>query len=87
MNIYVGNLDYKVDENHLREVFEDYGNVESVKIIMDKFNGRSKGFGFVTMEDQAEDEKAIKKLDGSTIENRQIVVNEARQKKTSYNEY
>jgi len=87
MNIYVGNLDYRVDENDLKEVFEECGTVASAKIIMDKFTGRSKGFGFVTMEDQTEANKAIKELDGCTYENRQIVVNEAKQKKPSYNTY
>ena len=54
MNIYVGNLSFKVDENDLAELFEDYGKVSSSKIITDKFSGKSRGFGFVTMENQAE---------------------------------
>ena len=87
MNIYVGNLDFKVNEKDLEEVFEDYGTVSSAKIITDKFSGRSKGFGFVTMENQDEAEKAIKELNGATFENRQLVVNEAKPKKTSYNKY
>ena len=87
MNIYVGNLDFKVNEKDLTEVFEEYGEVSSVKIITDKFSGRSKGFGFVTMEDQAEAKKAINELNGTSIQNRQIVVNEAKPKKTSYNKY
>ncbi len=81
MNIYVGNLDYRVDENDLRDVFMDYGTVEDVKIITDKFNGRSKGFGFVTMQNIAEANAAIEELNGATYENRQMVVNEAREKK------
>ena len=87
MNIYVGNLDFKVNENDLEGVFEDYGTVSSVKIITDKFSGRSKGFGFVTMENQEEAKKAINDLNGATFENRQLVVNEAKPKKTSYNKY
>ena len=87
MNIYVGNLDFKVNEKDLEEVFEDYGTVSSAKIITDKFSGRSKGFGFVTMENQDEAEKAIKELNGATFENRQLVVNEAKPKKSSYNKY
>jgi RNA recognition motif-containing protein len=87
MNIYVGNLDYRVDENDLIGVFEKYGKVDSAKIITDKFNGRSKGFGFVTMEDQNEAKKAIDNLNGATLENRKIIVNEAKPKKTGYNNY
>jgi len=81
MNIYVGNLDYKVDEDDLRGVFEDYGTVGSVQIISDKLSGRSKGFGFVIMDNQDEAEKAIKGLNGTTLENREIVVNEAKPKR------
>lgn len=84
MNIYVGNLDFKVDDNDLEGVFEEYGTVSSAKIIMDKFSGRSKGFGFVTMENEEEAKKAIEELNGATFENREIVVNEARPKKTNY---
>lgn len=81
MNIYVGNLDYKVNEDDLRGVFEDYGTVGSVQIISDKLSGRSKGFGFVVMESQDEAEKAIKELNGATLESREIVVNEAKPKR------
>ena len=87
MNIYVGNLDYKVDEKDLDDVFSEYGTVSSAKVIMDKFNGRSKGFGFVEMENQDEAKKAIRELDGATFENRKIMVNEARPKKTNSNSY
>jgi len=87
MNIYVGNLDYRVNENDLEEVFSEYGTVSSAKVIMDKFNGRSKGFGFVEMEKQDEAEKAIQELDGATFENRKIMVNEAKPKKKSYNNF
>jgi RNA recognition motif-containing protein len=84
MNIYVGNLDFKVNESDLKEIFEEYGTVSSSNIIIDKYSGKSKGFGFVTMEDQAEATKAIKELNGATLENREMVVNEAKPKKTSY---
>jgi RNA recognition motif-containing protein len=87
MNIYVGNLDYKVDEEDLRDVFSEYGTVSSVKIIMDKFNGRSKGFGFVEIEEQDAANKAVKELDGATYENRKITVNEAKPKTKSYNNF
>jgi RNA recognition motif-containing protein len=85
MNIYVGNLDFKVDENDLRGIFEEYGNVSEARIISDKFSGRSKGFGFVVMEDTTEANNAIKELNGATFENRQMVVNEAREKSESNN--
>ena len=81
MNIYVGNLDYKVSENDLEGIFDEFGTVSSSKIIIDKFNGRSKGFGFVTMENEDEANKAIQELNGATFENREIVVNEAKPKK------
>jgi RNA recognition motif-containing protein len=81
MNIYVGNLSFKVNENDLNDIFGDYGTVGSVKIIMDKYSGRSKGFGFVEMENQSEGEKAIEELDGATYENRVLKVNEAKPRK------
>lgn len=87
MNIYVGNLDYKVDEGALESTFSEYGTVSSAKIISDKYNGRSKGFGFVTMDDDEEARKAISELNGSTMGSREIVVNEARPKRNDFNRY
>jgi RNA recognition motif-containing protein len=84
MNIYVGNLDFKVNENDLEGIFTEYGTVSSAKIITDKYSGRSKGFGFVTMEEEEEAKKAIEELNGASFENRTIVVNEARPRKTNY---
>ncbi len=84
MNIYVGNLDYKVDENELKELFEPYGEVSSARVISDKFRGRSKGFGFVEMENDTEAKAAIDDLNGSMHHDRQIVVNEARPKREDY---
>ena len=84
MNIYVGNLDYRVDEKELNDVFSEYGTVSSARVIIDKFNSRSKGFGFVEMENQDEANEAIQKLDGFTIGDRKITVNEAKPKKTNY---
>lgn len=84
MNIYVGNLDYKVDEKDLEEVFSEYGSVGSAKVIIDKYSGKSKGFGFVEMENEDDAKKAIEELNGTTLENREITVNEAKPKKTSY---
>ena len=85
MNIYVGNLDFKVDENDLKGIFEEYGSVNEAKIIKDKFSGRSKGFGFITMNDSVEGNKAISELNGTTLENREMVVNEARENRESNN--
>ena len=84
MNIYVGNLDFEVNDGELREIFEEYGTVESIKIIVDKYTGRSKGFGFVSIPNDIEANKAIKGLNGSTLGNREITVNEARPKKDSF---
>ncbi|MCF8295910.1 MAG: RNA-binding protein [Saprospiraceae bacterium] len=84
MNIYVGNLDFKVNENDLEVLFSEYGAVDSVKIIVDKFSGRSKGFGFLTMEDDEGANKAIQELNGSSLKTREIIVNEARPKKENY---
>lgn len=84
MNIYVGNLDYKVNENDLEELFSEYGSVAEANVITDKYSGRSKGFGFVTMENDEEANKAISGLNGTSMQNRDIVVNEAKPRKTSY---
>jgi RNA recognition motif-containing protein len=78
MNIYVGNLSFKVEENELSKLFEEYGEVSSVKIITDKYSGRSRGFAFVVMDDDDEAKKAIEALNGTAVDNREIVVNEAR---------
>ena len=81
MNIYIGNLDFKVEENDLQGIFGEYGTVSSTKIITDKYSGRSKGFGFVTMENEDEANKAIEELNGTALKSRDIVVNEAKPKK------
>ncbi|MEO0046335.1 MAG: hypothetical protein RL705_1526 [Bacteroidota bacterium] len=80
MNIFVGSLPFSIDEADLRESFGVYGTVNSVKIITDKFTGRSKGFGFVEMENDTEAEKAIQELNGATVEGRTIVVNKSEPK-------
>lgn len=82
MNIFVGNLDYRVEENGLRGLFEEYGDVSEAKIITDRESGRSRGFGFVLMENDRDAEKAIRELSGTTYESREMVVNEARQRKS-----
>jgi RNA recognition motif-containing protein len=78
MNIYVGNLSYKATEDDLKAAFSRFGEVTSVTIIKDKFTGQSKGFGFVEMTSRENGEKAIKELDGTPLQGREIKVNEAR---------
>jgi RNA recognition motif-containing protein len=78
MNIYVGNLDYKVREEMLRDAFEQHGTVSSVKIVTDRETGRSKGFAFVEMEDDNAGRNAIEQMHGKEIGSRTVVVNEAR---------
>ena len=78
VQIYVGNLNYRMTEDALRELFEPYGEVVSAKIVKDRFSGRSKGFGFVEMASKDEGETAIQKLNDSDVEGRNIRVNFAR---------
>ncbi len=78
MKIYVGNLSYDVTEEELKQEFLAYGEVTSVSILTDKFSGRPKGFGFVEMATKSEAEAAITGLNGKTLKERTIVVNEAR---------
>ena len=77
MNIYIGNLNYSVRENDLKEVMEDYGTVVSVKIIKDRETGRSKGFAFCEIEEDDAAKKAIAELNGSEYAGRPMVVKEA----------
>ena len=76
--LYVGNLPYEATEDELKNIFAQAGAVETANIITDKFSGRSKGFGFIEMSDDAEAQKAIETLNGTEIGGRSIVVNEAR---------
>ena len=78
MNIYVSNLSFNVQDEDLREFFAPYGEVTSAKVIMDKMTNQSRGFGFVEMSDEAASKKAIAELDGATVENRTIKVQEAK---------
>jgi RNA recognition motif-containing protein len=78
MNIYVGSLSTSVTSDDLRQAFEAYGQVEDVKIIMDRYTGESRGFAFVRMPTKAEAVAAIDGLNGSELKGRAIVVNEAR---------
>ena len=78
MKIYVGNLSYEVTEEDLRQEFGAFGEVTSANIISDKYSGRPKGFGFVEMATKSEAEAAITGLNGKTLKDRTVVVNEAR---------
>ena len=80
MNIYVGNLSYSLSESELRDAFADFGEVSSVKVLMDRETGRSRGFGFVEMPNQSEAEAAIAQLNGKEVGGRALRVNEARPK-------
>ena len=78
MNIYVGNLSYGMSEDELRDAFGAFGAVSSVKILMDREKGRSRGFGFVEMPNQSEAEAAIAQLNGKDLGGRALRINEAR---------
>lgn len=78
MSIYVGNLDYSVEEADLREVFNDYGEVKRVYLPVDRETQRKRGFGFVEMSNDDEEQKAIESLDGADWMGRQMKVNKAR---------
>jgi RNA recognition motif-containing protein len=78
MKIYVGNLSYEVTAEDLRQEFGSFGEVTSADIVTDKYSGRSRGFGFVEMATKSEAEAAITGLNGKTIKERTVVVNEAR---------
>ena len=78
MNIYVGNLSYEVTEGDLKEAFQVFGEVDTVKVIKDNYTGRSKGFGFVEMPAKSEAQAAIEGLNGKDLKGRSLNVNEAR---------
>ncbi len=80
MNIFVGNLSKDVNDDDLQNLFSEYGNVRTVKIIRDLFSGESKGFGFIEMPGQAEAQKAMSELNTVELKGKKIVVNEARPK-------
>ena len=76
--LFVGSLPWSVDDEALKEAFEEHGNVVSAKIVKDRDTGRSRGFGFVEMESASEASNAIKALNDSQLSGRNIVVNEAK---------
>ncbi|HYC84750.1 MAG TPA: RNA-binding protein [Chryseosolibacter sp.] len=83
MNIYVSNISFKSSEKDLRELFEQHGEVSSVKIIMDQLTQRSRGFGFVEMPDTESAKQAMNALNGFDFQGKQLTVNEARPKSDS----
>jgi len=78
MNLYVGNLSFDTDEAGLRQFFNDYGPISSARIITDRESGRSRGFGFVELDDAAAALKAVTELNGSELDGRTLTINEAR---------
>jgi len=78
MNIYIGNLSYEATDGSIREAFESFGQVTSARVIKDKYNGQSRGFGFVEMPVQSQAQTAIKSLNGKELLGKEMSVNEAR---------
>ena len=78
MNIYVGNLAFEITDEELETYFTEYGSVTSARVIIDRFSGRSRGFGFVEMSDNSEAEAAIQNLNAKDFKGRSLTVNEAR---------
>ena len=78
MNIYVGNIPRNTDEQAIRNLFEEYGEVAEVKLLKDNYTGELRGFGFITMHSQEEAEKAIEGLNSTELDGRALVVNKAR---------
>lgn len=85
MNIYVGNMSFDTTEDQLRQAFESYGNVASIRIVTDRDTGRAKGFGFVEMATQEEANAAISGLNGQDLNGRALNVNEAKPRESSGN--
>jgi len=81
MKIYVGNLPFSMDNEALMELFKEFGEVEEATVVTDRDTGRSRGFGFVTMPDGGEANKAIEAINGREVDGRDLKVNEARPKK------
>ena len=83
MKIYVGNMSYSTTEESLRSKFEEYGDVEEVNIVMDRYTGRPRGFGFVTMPNEEEAKSAIEGLNALELDGRSLKVNESRPRRDS----
>jgi len=78
MKLYVGNLPFKMDLETLKKHFSEFGEIEDATIIVNKFTGRSKGFGFVSFKDEESAKKAMQEMNGKEVEGRKLIVNEAR---------
>ena len=78
MNIYVGNLSYDVTDEDLEAAFSEHGEIDSARVIIDRFSGRSRGFGFVEMPSNDEGQAAIENMNGKDLKGRALIVNEAR---------
>jgi RNA recognition motif-containing protein len=78
MNIYVANISFRATESQLKDLFQQFGEVTSVKIVKDRETGRSRGFGFVEMANDSEGQQAVAQLNGTSFQDRNLVVNEAR---------
>jgi RNA recognition motif-containing protein len=87
LKLYVGNLPFGVSEEDLQKLFSEAGVVQSVKIVMDAYSGRSRGFGFVEMAAKEDAEKAIALINGKTFMERTLIVNEARPQKDRGGEF
>jgi RNA recognition motif-containing protein len=87
LKLYVGNLPFGVSEEDLQKLFSEAGVVQSVKIVMDAYSGRSRGFGFVEMAAKEDAEKAIALINGKTFMERTLIVNEARPQKNRGDEF
>jgi RNA recognition motif-containing protein len=87
LKLYVGNLPFGVSEEDLQKLFSEAGVVQSVKIVMDAYSGRSRGFGFVEMAAKEDAEKAIALINGKTLMERTLIVNEARPQKNRGGEF
>ena len=77
MNFYIGNLAFGITEDDLKDLFSEFGEVSSVKIVKDKFSGQPKGFGFLEMPDNSEADKAIKALNGYALKGRNIKIKQS----------
>ncbi len=78
MNIYVANISFRATESQLKDLFQQFGEVTSVKIVKDRETGRSRGFGFIEMVNDSEGQQAVAQLNGTSFQDRNLVVNEAR---------
>lgn len=85
MNLFVSNIDFKIDENELKSIFEKFGNVKSLKILTDPESGKSLGYGFVKMGSEYEGQKAVIRLNSKLFRKRKLSIQEARPKPPKVN--